>query len=283
MTIEKPLRHQTLAEWLDRFDALIARLNVRTQQNYSATGDYLIESFGADRQLWQVTPAMADDWRAWLQRRGLADYTVASHVLRARTIFGRACKRAELTGNPFAYVDATAPPPVRPPLTLTEPDIDRLIQACPNAPWRALVGLCALAGLRRGEALRLDWEAVRLSEGRLEVRPERITTKQRPRTVKIEPALGSLLGGLGYLDGLVAPIEDRGLHRAMGRIVRTAGLEPFEGPFQSLRRWRATTWRRLYPESVVDSWMGHTLAVARVHYVTVEESYYRPAPPTCQP
>jgi len=39
-------------------------------------------------------------------------------------------------------------------------ELDKLLDACHNVGWKMLIALCRIAGLRRGEALRLLWSDI---------------------------------------------------------------------------------------------------------------------------
>lgn len=271
----------TLAEFLGRRLGLETHLNPRTRSLHRKTAEYMEKFFGADTKLDAVTKPLASDWPAWLSDHGLSQTTISNHVRTARSLFAKGVEEGTVAVNPFSHLNGSAPPPDRLWRELTIPEITRLLDAAPSLSWKALLALCAWAGLRRGEALRMAWDDVLWERNRLLVRnPEgHATTKKRSREVLMEPALAKILldareASEGHLVVGLPSAEIAGLHRRVGRIIRAAGMEVWPHPFHLLRRWRATTWREVYPESTVDFWLGHSMLVARRNYVRPPESAY---------
>lgn len=269
----------TLRDWLDQFSILRAgEVSLRTDQNFDATFAYLREKLGEDRDIRKIKPADADDWRVWLRARGLSESTVCSHIRRAKVLFERACLRELIPRNPFDKLPSTDPAPTKDWYKLTEDEVSRLIDACPTNEWKRLVGLCAYAGLRRGEALRLLHSDIDLARRRLYVRPSGPyeTTKERGRHCLLECVLSDLMATgdkSAFVVGSLARMEVSTVFKGMVGIQKRAGII-FAHPFHTLRKWRASSWREQYPEFVVDGWLGHSASVARKHYVTIGEQYY---------
>ena len=272
---DAPQSALTIRQWVNKYDSLIAGSAFGTCWNYECTGNYLVTFLKPNTLLAEVTPARADDFRSWLIRSGLAEATVAAHVKRARAMFQRAVDREELDRNPFRKVSTSFAPPVRGPVTLTQADIAALIAASPDDDWKALFALCGYAGLRRGEALRLQWADIEADWSRLHVRPVKVSNKCRPRAVRIEPELRAVLEPMPRKDGPIVDLQVSALQRGAVKIIEDAKVADYGPPFQALRRWRAETWRGTMPEHVVDAMMGHSLEVARAYYVRVAEEYFK--------
>ncbi|GIW78813.1 MAG: hypothetical protein KatS3mg105_0620 [Gemmatales bacterium] len=64
----------------------------------------LIEFFGEDKPLRDITPGDCDDFKAWLLTQGLAPATIAKRLSFARTFFHVARKHRFITENPFSEV-----------------------------------------------------------------------------------------------------------------------------------------------------------------------------------
>lgn len=277
----------TLERWRAAYFELRGdELDAGTVALHRTVFDRLIEFFGADARLDRITPTRADDWRRWLKqqpsKRGegtLSPDTVASHVRTAKVIFNRAVKRQVLAVSPFANVKATAPRRDRDWHTVTRADLKRILDACPDDAWRALFALCRLAGLRRGEALRLEWRGVTFSEDPaerlLQVYPERRggeyrrTTKQAYRVVPIEPDLYALLGRLRAAAGgeaRVCPVKTDNIHRDALVILKRAGLPAYSKPFHTLRKNLESEWMAKHPVMAVCQWLGHSPTVAAEFY-----------------
>jgi hypothetical protein len=64
----------------------------------------------------------------------------------------------------------------------------------------------------------------------------------------------------------------------MERIIRSAGIEPWDKPFQNCRSTRATELVAAgWPEYKVCKWLGHTEVIARRHYWQVADDDFRRA------
>ena len=61
------------------------------------------------------------------------------------------------------------------------------------------------------------------------------------------------------------------------RIIRRAGLEPWEKLFQNLRSTRETELAEEFPIQVVTAWLGNPEPVARKHYLQVTDAHFAKA------
>ena len=65
----EPRRHQSLQQFIDAFVASRPQVKPGTVVTYRRAGGYLTEFFGEAVDLRKLTPADADRWWAWAQRR----------------------------------------------------------------------------------------------------------------------------------------------------------------------------------------------------------------------
>lgn len=211
MIQQAPPASPTIEEWEGRFLALLRDSAPHTRRLYKLTIGLLIDRFGAARRLDTITRAEAAEFRQWLAdlpslrpgcgRRPRSEATTCGDIRRLKAFWNRAIALELVSSNPFVREVGT--PPVYDPdfHVVTREDLERLLSVLPNHSWRCLIALCRLAGLRRGEALRLTWADVDLDGRRvLTVRPQvredgrrRTTSKQRRREVPIEPRLAEIL------------------------------------------------------------------------------------------
>jgi hypothetical protein len=61
------------------------------------------------------------------------------------------------------------------------------------------------------------------------------------------------------------------------RIIRRAGLKPWERVFQNLRSSRETELVEDFPVHVVTDWIGNNPDVAKMHYLQTREERFRRA------
>jgi len=173
--------------------------------------------------------------------------------------------------NPFDREVGATPAVDKSWAYITMADLAKLMDATPSRPWRSLLALCRLAGLRLGEALRLTWADVDHEKNILTVRHEgQQDTKHRARTVPMVPQLQTEMAKAleKAEDGetRVCPLHLVNLHRNMRIIVKRAGLDRWKKQFHTLRKNCESDWLAKYPVMAVCDWLGHDPAVAARHY-----------------
>lgn len=276
----------TLEAWGVQYIGLRDDLKDGTLELHRKTLDYLEARFGGARRLNDITDGMADDFRVWLgkqpvrpgggeakTKRTLGKQTVAGHIRNCKVIFERARKRKLIPSNPFDDVSGAAPAVSKTWAEISRADLDRLFDKCPSAGWRCLFGLARLAGLRRGEALRLSWADFDQDARTLAVRPEggEEGTKQRARVVPVDPRLYAVLRE-AYDEAperavLVCGLGDEtAVDKQARAIIAAAGLPAYSKPFHTLRKLVETEWLAEHPAMLVCDWMGHSPTVAARHY-----------------
>jgi len=288
-----------LQEWITLYLERRTDLSPSTMELHADTCKRLIKFFGEGRRMDKITRNGAADWQAWLAKQRdlrygkkklkkgekpptpppLSEATVCRHIRNAKVVFKHAMKVDLIVMNPFDRLQGKPSAPDKTWTQLSEKHIEKLLEVCSSPGWKAMIGLCAYAGLRRGEAIRLNWGDVQWEKSRLIVRNAAgsVSTKSKTREVLLVPALEKLLLDAHDLPDTANPTDGVGhnnMFTVMQRTIKRAGYEVWSSPFHTLRKWRATSWRDEYPEHVVDAWLGHSLDVSRKHYVTVNESYY---------
>ena len=245
-------------------------LRPATRVVYGQTIAQLERFFGKDARLDRITRERAEAFRAKLERDTSAQ-SASKHVRNVKAICNAAVRLDLATINPFDRVRSSAPKVEKNWRYVTLDELDQVLDACPDAGWRCFFGLLRLAGLRRGEALRLTWADVDFDSHRLTVWPDagKVSTKQRRRVVPIVPRLFDLL--LERFEDAaegesVTDRRENNLGRDMAVIVKRAGLEPWSKICHTLRKNCATDWLSEYPAMDVADWLGHSPEVARDHY-----------------
>ena len=270
----------TLADWIDEYLGLRrAELAPKTLADYLGTCGYLKEHFGPQTRCSDIKRADADRWRAELLGRGLADETVRKHARRAITLFRALVVREAIPSNPFDHLPSASR------ARAIHGDVDasmipKLIEACPDRRWRALMALTCYAGLRRGESLDLQWSDVKFGRGKIVVHNAKTAgaTGIRTRDVKMEPELEVILAQArddagkdeSHVVGLSSDDVNHGIHGLLER----AGIPKYPKPLHSWRSWRSKSWKAVHPEYIVNQWMGHSSVVAAKHYSHIDESVY---------
>lgn len=257
----------TLTDYSTEYLAQRPELAPTTRTLFAHTFARLSKDLGAETPLADVTPMLAAQWRAGLLASGLAVSSVAAHVRRARTIWRAATSQRLAPENVFRGVSASSPATNR-TAYVTPEEAERMLAVAPSPEWRRLIGLCRYAGLRVGEALRVQWKDVDLHEGTITVAADVESTKRKQRTVPIGPALMAILQKGGEPTALLCGLEAFSVHKTMHRILVRAKVTRYPKPFHSLRASLECDWlTKGFPTLFVCAWLGHTPATAMKHYV----------------
>jgi len=130
----------------------------------------LIDYFGPGRSVQEITPAMAEDFKQALIGQKLALYTVRKRLQAAKMFFGAMVRRGAIRENPFTGVQVAAVVNQARNVFGPRADVAAILEACPDAEWRAMVCLSRFAGLRLpSEVLSLKWEHIDWEKQRITV------------------------------------------------------------------------------------------------------------------
>ncbi len=290
-------RAPTLEEHIKRFLANRLDLAEGTRDLYEQTGRYLRGFFSPGLRIDKITRFEAANWRTAIatgmfvklnkrECKTPSESTVCRHVREAKTLFQMATDEDQIPLNPFSRLNGTAPIPDKNWAYIDQTTLDKFLDACPTLAWKLLISLCRFAGLRQGEAFRLDWNHIDLDARRLTVaNPGRHkTTKKRTRTVPITGSLHDILFEAFMSDDrgnmVVQPADlpkQKHLWKAYHSICEKAGLEPWARWCHTLRKNCETDWAAVRPIHVVTEWLGNSPEVAMKHYVHATDDDFKVA------
>jgi len=274
------------------------RIDVKpsTKTAWSQVTRNLLDYFGADRPLRSITAGDGDGFKLFLIRDGLAPMTVHKRLQFARQLFRAASRHKIIDSNPFAEVKAPAVMDSERRRFVTRGETQAVLEACPNHHWRSIVALARFGGLRcPSEVLSLRWQDINWETGRMRVTSPK--TEHHPgkdsRVVPLFPELRPHLEEAFERapEGAVYVVDERFRKSALGptawrnsnlrttfaKIVRRAGLVPWERLFQSLRSSRETELTERFPLHVVTGWLGNTPKIAFKHYLQTTEEHFQQA------
>ena len=274
----------TLRTFIDAYIAARCDTKASTRLVYGHTRRNLLEYFGEDKPLRDVTPGDADEWRLHLVRQKLADNTVRRRSGIAKQFFTAAVRKGLIERNPFADLKAAVQANVSRMYFITRQEAQDVLNACPNAEWRLLFAMSRFGGLRcPSEHLSLRWQDVNWQRNRITIRSPK--TEHHPggesRQIPLFPEL------LPYLRDVFEQAEpgteyvitryrdtSANLRTQLLRIIRKAGLEAWPKLFQNLRSTRETELAETYPLHVVCAWLGNSQPVAAKHYLQVTDEHF---------
>ncbi|MFO0828098.1 MAG: tyrosine-type recombinase/integrase [Phycisphaerales bacterium] len=264
----------TIGTLVDRYIAeRVDELKPESVRKLRQTEAKLLAFFDPKIPLRKVTPEDGAAWRRALKDLGLSDAAIRTHCGNVKTILAEAVRRKAIDSNPFADLRSGSTPS-RYSRYVTPEEIERVIDACPDAEWRLLFGLARYAGLRiPSESHLLTWGDVDFDRGRLTVRSPKTERYEghEQRVVPITPRLMELLqAGFDACpegeDRLITINGKGALIRPVRRIWARAGVEPWQRLWQTLRSSCEKEWAMAFPQYAVSKWIGHSITVSGRHY-----------------
>lgn len=241
----------------------------------------LVEHFGADRDARTIGEGDAEAWRTVLRDAGYAPATIGRTVRYARQVFRWGIRRGLATVNPFAGIKAGPQSNPARAAFIDRETIAKVIDAAPDAEWRLLIALSRFGGLRvPSEALALRWCDVDWANARMMVRSPKTEHHEGrgERMVPIFPELREHLQAafdaapVGAVFVIDRYREGANLNPHFRRIIRRAGVTPWDRAWHNLRASRQTELAANHPLHVVCAWIGNTRAVAAGHYLQVTDA-----------
>jgi integrase len=219
----------------------------------------------------KVRPSHVEGWVVALRRKGLAELTIRSAYTVLRAILDTAVRDGALASNPAAAVR-------RPRVTvkeaqhLTPVQVAALLQAARGTRYAPLFALLVHTGLRRGEALALQWADV---DGQLSVTEPKTAKSRRfvPISAPAEQLLTAVRAaqdaerrragsawhetGFVFTTELGEPCDPRNAFRAFRVAATRAGLS--HAGLHTLRHSAASVMlTRGVPLKVVSEILGHS-------------------------
>ena len=280
----------TLGPFLTDFTTRRIDVKPATKEVWSQVVRNLLEHFGDDRDMAEVTEADAEDFKMFLVAQKLAPTTVSKRLQFARMFFRAAKKRKLIADNPFAEVSAKAVMRQDRQRFITREETDRLLEVC-NPTWQVIIALARYGGLRcPSEVLSLRWQDVNWDAGRIVVQSPKTehhagkATRTIPLFAELRPILWDALelapkGAMYVVDGnhrdaanTASGWRNCNLRTQFERIVKRAGLKPWPRLFHAMRASRETELAKEYPIHVVTSWLGNTPRIALKHYLQVTDA-----------
>lgn len=281
-----PRERGTLEAFIEAYVRSREDASANTVRNFHNSRRKLVEFFGAEKPLHEITAGDADDWRQWLVNQGLSAATISKAVKHAKHFLLMAKRKGLVRTNPFHHLRAGGEENEGRKRFIARAIIDRAIEAAPDIQWKLIIALARYGGLRcPSEILALTWGDVNWELGRITVASHKTKRLGKPfRVIPLFPELRPLLeqafeeaeeGTLHVITKYRQP--NANLRTQFERILRRAGIEPWERLFQNLRASRETELANEYPLHVVTAWLGNTEKVASKHYLQVTDAHFEQA------
>jgi integrase len=282
----------TLGEYLDNYIACRSDVKGGTLLTYRQGRETLVEFFGADKVLRDISPGDCEEWGRWLRTKGYADATVSRRIKHAKTFFAAAVRKRLILENPFVVLKAGNQENKTRLYFVTHEEARQVLDACPDAQWRLIFALSRFGGLRcPSEHLALRWSNVDWEQGRITV-PSPKTEHHSGGGSRIIPIFPELRPYLEEVREQAEPgtewiitkyrTRNINLRTRLEKIIYRAGLIPWPRLFQNLRSSRETELTTSFPLHVVTAWIGNSERVASKHYLQVTEDHFKTAQKAAQ-
>jgi len=277
----------TLGNFLCQYIESRTDVKSGTVVNYRQVQRNLLQFFGDEKRLADITPGDADEFRLALALR-LSENTVRRHCGRSKQFFRAAVRKRLIVENPFGDMKGCA---VKANASrfyfVTREEAQAVPDACPDAQWRLLFALARFAGLRTpSEPLGLRWTDVDWERNRITIASPKTEHFEggESRQIPIFPELRAHLEEVWEqaepgTDWVITRYRstEANLRTQLHRIIRRAGLKSWPKCFQNCRSTRETELAESNPLHVVCSWIGNSQAVAAKHYLQVTDEHFQRA------
>lgn len=276
-----------LGEFLDAYISGRCNLRPRTIQNFTQTKTTLVDFFGAERFLHNINSGDAHDWHESLLNAGYANATVSKRLKHAKQFFEHAIAKSFVRSNPFDELKALGERNDARLHFVDRATIEKVLASVADPQWRAIIALSRYGGLRTpSETLAIKWTDIHWDQNEMIV--PSIKTKRHNkalRRVPLFPELREFLNAAwdAAAEGSVYVVEkyrdasNSNLRTEFLRILRRAGVSPWERIFHNMRASRQIELCDQFPAHVVSDWLGNSPAVAMAHYLKTTESHFQKA------
>jgi integrase len=297
-----------LRDYMANREALVksGKLESSTTSIDYLTRDCLIEFFGPDKPLQEISEGDALDFYDWLlaeggrptkrcgsetvirERKSLKPSTVHKRCSIASKFFLHARRKRIIDKNPFDAVNKGNMAATDNKF-LSAKDANKVLAELPDSQWKLLFALARWGGLRTGsEPRQLKWEHVDWIGQRILIhapKNKRYEGKDKrliPLYAELLPLLRACRAEAAKDEQYVLPMligrSDASLRDTMFRAIASAGLKVWPNLWRSLRSTRQTELEdRGTPTHVVCYWMNNSPKVAQKHYLKVHEDHYAKA------
>ncbi|MCL2745390.1 MAG: tyrosine-type recombinase/integrase [Planctomycetaceae bacterium] len=280
---------RTLGGYLEKYiDEKSLEWEADTVKVIRSVSEQLISYFGTDTLLTKITIEKAKDFRTALRRKiqnngkPYAESTIGKIIKFSKQAFKEAVTLKYITENPFESFKVERMSNEERQEYVSVDRFNEIIDACNNPLDRLAFALGRWAGLRPSEMRRLKWEHVKFKEQRIFVISNKTKKKGKPyREIPIFPEL------LPFLQEVwenaepnveeIFPNMSEGYFRKMaGRVAKIAGVPMWQKPMQNLRSTRSTEIAAEFPVHVEEAWLGHSVKIAKEHYIQKNEEALKP-------
>lgn len=240
---------------------------------------YISERLDVKTPLQDFGKSDARAFAAAVRASRYASATQSEIIATAKIAFNFAVEREYVDKSPFVGVPSGLRTNKAREFYVEMSTFNAALSFVPRAEVRAILTLYRVGGLRKSEPFFLRWRDVDFTRRRLRItspKTERHVGKGS-REAPLFPALARALHAWreespGAPDDLVFKAKWRSVDYSYSAALTRAGVERYPRVFQNLRSSASIDIFREYGEIAENAWLGHSISVAKSHYLHVIEA-----------
>ena len=253
----------------------------------------MLDFFDRNTPIEKITADNAVAFRLGLEKK-YSEATISKIIKHCRQVFNLAKRRKLIADSPFETVKTGSQKNSARRHFVTMDEYQRLLEGCTNTKQRLIIALARIGGLRcPSELCGLRWSEIDWVGKWFWVHSTRTEhhegkdKRQVPLFPELERRFQDLYDTLSEgCNDLVFPEESdippvispkKSLSSWIHKVANRAGVKLWKKPFQNCRSSRDTELRKMFPEYLVNRWIGHTQQVAEAHYTQVLPSDFTDA------
>ena len=270
IVVEEAKTCQMLWDAFLKFKAL--EVKQATVRKYLECQAFFFEMFSQTEHIETITPERLLEWKIAMLDE-YAEATVAGYVKNLKAVFKWAVDQEWLTRSPAAKIPKGSFRNRENDRFITMAEYAKLLDACPNQEWRAIIALARIGGLRcPSELKQLRWKDVDFDGNRFLVKSPKTERheKHRERLVLLFDELRTELEKHDKTTEFVVQGFQRtswNLYDPFQEIAERSGLGKIACPFVNMRRSRSNEVFRRWGEAQERLWIGHSTDVMEKHYL----------------
>jgi integrase len=258
-----------------------------TKRNVKQARKWFFKHFTETKPVRAVTKVDADAFHAFLKKSLPAGNSVSTIIKKVKQAFAEAVEAETVASNPFRHIKS----PIRSNperMEFVKPEWTQpILDACPDNEWKVIFAMARYAGVRvPSELQEFKWGDILWDQDRIRIhdakrsRPGKPVIRIIPMFAELRPLLVEAYDQAEEGSVYVCPRSRTGstnLRTQMHRIIKRAGLTPWQRTFQNMRSTRETELAEHFPMHVVTKWIGNTDSVAVQHYLQVTNDHFTKA------
>lgn len=172
---EEPHESVSLGPFFDQWQKSRSDVKETSLLVYGRCRNWLVQFFGENRILNEITKGCAIDWRRFMLRKGLAENTVRKMASVAKQVFGYGVDKEILSENVFAKLPSAVQASDDRAHFVSHETILNVIEHATCAECKLIIALARFGGLRTpSETLALKWSDVDFEKGRIAVKEPKV-------------------------------------------------------------------------------------------------------------